>query len=383
MIKLFLLLILLVPVKVLAYAHFIGHGYTSCLNCHYTPFGGGQLNDYGRAVSATAISSRDLYPNSWDEEKIAYTSGFLFRKPKQNWLRTQINYRGFEITQNPGSSKNQTKQWITMQADVRATLKFGENDKFIISGDYGKAPSPLQGLEGEDYQKYRSRNHFLGFRPTPKLGIYAGLMDKVYGLRVIEHTAFSRTSTQTTQNDQTHGLAAHYLGESWEGGVHAFVGNLVQDEEFRMKGFSSMVEKTIFDSHRVGASVQSSKNNFIKLDSYSLHARLNLKDGAALLAEVGESHRKTENETGDRTSRFGLLQTYVRPWRGIYLFSNIEYLKNDTSIDNYAVRWGPGIQYFPIQRVELRADIYNTRNFAPSSSVLDTWTYLYQVHVWL
>ena len=65
-----------------SYANFIGHGYPSCINCHFNPFGNGQLTDYGRAVSATAISAKTFYPKSWNEEKIAYTSGFLFRKPK-------------------------------------------------------------------------------------------------------------------------------------------------------------------------------------------------------------------------------------------------------------------------------------------------------------
>jgi len=45
-----------------AYPNFIGHGYTSCINCHYNPFGGGPLTDYARAVAATTISSRNFYP---------------------------------------------------------------------------------------------------------------------------------------------------------------------------------------------------------------------------------------------------------------------------------------------------------------------------------
>lgn len=384
MIKFLLLLILLIPSLSWGYANFIGHGYTSCLNCHFNPFGGGQVNDYGRAVSATAISSRAFYPKDWDEEKIAYTSGFLFRKPKQNWLRTQVNYRGFELTRNPGSSNNESKQWLTMQADVRATIKFGENDRFVMSGDYGKTPYPMKPVSGTDYSTYRSRSHFIGYRFTPNVGVYAGLMDKVFGLRVIEHTAYSRSLTQTTQNDQTHGVAAQILGEKWEAGVHAFVGNLSQkDDTLRMKGGSMMLERTVFDLHRVGFSLQSSKNSYLTMNAYSVHSKFNLKEGSALLAEIGETSRKTANGNGDRTSRYGLLQTYLRPWRGFYVLNNIEYLKNDTALDAYTVRWGPGIQYFPIQRVELRADLYNTRNFTPGTSTMDSWMFLYQMHVWL
>lgn len=377
-----LLLLSLLPTGALGYANFIGHGYTSCLNCHFNPFGGGQLNDYGRVVSATAISSGALYPESVKEEQVAYMSGFLFRKPKQNFLRTQVNYRGFQLYRNPNGA-NEKKTWLTMQADVRATLKFGEGDKFIVSGDYGKTPTPLNGLSGKEYENYRSRSHYIGYRFKPTFGVYAGLMDKVFGLRVIEHTAYSRIATQTTMNDQTHGVAGHFLGKEWEGGAHIFAGNLAQDADIRMKGISTMVEKTIFDLHRVGFSLQSSRNTYFNLNAASVHGKFNLKEGSALLSEIGQTVRKTDNGSEDRTSRYGLLQTYIRPWRGFYVFSNIEYLKNDISIDNYTVRVGPGIQYFPIQRIELRADLYNIRNFTPDTSTIDSWMFLYQMHVWL
>lgn len=372
----------LVNFKVSAYTQFIGHGYTSCLNCHFNPSGGGPLNDYGRVVSATLISSGALYPDSWGEEKVAYTSGFLFRTPKQNFLRTQINYRGFQVVQNPGSSRTEQKRWINMQADARLILKFGENDRFVAVGNYGYAPLP-ESLQDKDEPEWRSREHYLGFRVTPKFGVYAGLMDKVFGIKVIEHIAFSRVAPEVQQNDQTHGVLAHYLGERWEVFAHGFAGNLTQQEELRMKGGSLSLERTVFDIHRLGASFMSSKNNFQELLSYSGHARLNLKDGSAVLAELGQVDRKTENGSDDRTMRYGLMQTYLRPFRGLYFLTNIEYFKRNVDESDYTVRWGPGVQYFPIQRIELRFDAYNTRNFAPKASTRDSWMYLVQTHIWL
>lgn len=377
-----ILLLLTLSFKVSAYTQFIGHGYTSCLNCHFNPSGGGPLNDYGRVVSATLISSGALYPDSWGEEKVAYTSGFLFRKPKQNWLRTQINYRGFQVVQNPGSSRTEQKRWINMQADARLILKFGQNDRFVAVGNYGYAPLP-ESLKDAGEPEWRSREHYLGFKVTPKFGLYAGLMDKVFGIKVIEHIAFSRVAPEVQQNDQTHGVLAHYLGEKWEVFAHGFAGNLTQDEELRMKGGSLSLERTVFDLHRLGASFMSSKNNFQELLSYSGHARMNLKDGSAVLAELGQVDRKTENGSDDRTMRYGLMQTYLRPFRGLYFLANIEYFKRNVDESDYTVRWGPGVQYFPIQRIELRFDTYNTRNFSPEASTKDSWMYLVQTHIWL
>lgn len=375
------LFLILISGTASAYTQFIGHSYTSCLNCHYNPSGGGPLNDYGRVVSATAISSDAFLPKTWNEEKVAYTSGFLFRKPKQDWLRTQFNYRGFQVVQNPGSTKTEQKRWINMQADARLVLKFGQNDRFIMVGNYGYAPLPES--FGDDEPEWRSREHYVGFRVTPKFGLYAGLMDKVFGIKVIEHIAFSRQAPEVMQNDQTHGVLAHYLGEKWEFFAHGFAGNLTQDEDLRMKGGSFSFEKTAFDIHRIGASVMSSKNEYQDLLSYSAHARMNLKEGSAILTEIGQVDRKSENGSDDRTMRYGLMQTYLRPFRGLYFLTNIEYFKRDVEESDYTVRWGPGLQYFPVQRIELRFDAYNTRNFAPQSSTKDSWMYLLQTHVWL
>ncbi len=366
-----------------AYVNFIGHGYTSCLNCHFNPFGGGPLNDYGRAVSATAISSRLFYPKTISEEKLAYMSGFLFRKPKQEFIRTQLNYRGFQYVSNPGSSRIETKEWIDMQLDGRLILKFGESDKFIAVANYGFAPRPRGRENGKRQDEWRSREHYVGYRLSQRIGLYAGLMDKVFGLRVLEHIAFSRSTPQVTQNDQVHGLTGHFLLNEWEGGAQAFVGNLHQEQQLRMKGASFMVERTVLGSHRLGASVMKSENNFLQLTSYSAHARMNLKEGAAILAELGQTHRKTENGSDDRTARYGLLQTYLRPMRGLYAFNNIEFLKRDIVEDGYTVKWGPGVQFFPFQRVELRFDLSNTRNFSAVNSTKDTWMYLFQTHIWL
>lgn len=378
----FVFTLLLFSSQVFAYSNFIGHGYTSCLNCHFNPTGGGPLNDYGRVVSATLISSNAFYPASMTEEQVAHTSGFLFRKPKQDWLRTQVNYRGFQLVNHPGGRK-ETKRWINMQLDARAIVKFGENDRFVAVGNFGYAPSPQTLPTKEKQSDWRSREYYLGYRFTPKVGVYAGLMDKVFGLKVIEHIAFSRTVPQAAQNDQVHGVMAHYLGEKWETTGQFFLGNMGQDENIRSKGASLTTERTIFDNHRLGLSVLKSKNEFFDLSVASLHTRINLKEGSALLAEFGQSSRKTANKSDDRSERYGLLQTYLRPFRGLYFLTNVEYYQANIKEEPYIVRWGPGVQYFPIQRVELRLDVYNTRSFNPSSSAYDSWMYLFQTHLWL
>jgi hypothetical protein len=184
-------------------------------------------------------------------------------------------------------------------------------------------------------------------------------------------------------NDQTYGVTGHYANDKWEGGVHAFIGNFNQDSPYRMKGASTMWERTVFKAHRLGASFMTQKNDFLSMNSYSVHGRFNFREGSALLAELGETHRTSHDNTAAANSRFGLLQGSVRPWRGVYFLTNVDYQRVDLNQSNYTVRWGPALQYFPIQRVELRTDVYDTRNFAPNTASKDSWTYLLQTHIWL
>jgi len=365
-----------------AYPHFIGHGYPSCLNCHYNPLGNGPLTDYGRSVGADLVSSGMFYPQNWSDEKVASLSGFLFRTPVQDHIRTQLNYRGLYLIQNPGTSIEK-KQWINMQADGQLILKFLEDDKLTFVGDFGYSP-PEQPIPGEDpNKKFRSREYYVGYRFSPAIGVYAGFMDKAYGIRVAEHIDFSRVIPQVTQDDQTHGVMVHFVNEEWEAAVQGFVGNLQQASDLRQKGFSAIVEHSLNEIHRIGFSVMKTSGEYLSLLSGAVHGRFSLKDGSAVLVELGQTRKTTQNGTGDRNSRYGLLQTYLRPIRGLYFLANIEYLKGDVMNDSTTVRWGPGVQFFPVQKLELRLDVDDSRNFNPNASTVDNWMILLQTHVWL
>jgi hypothetical protein len=287
------------------------------------------------------------------------------------------------MVQNFGGA-NSKSSWITMQASGQLILKFLTDDRLTVVGEFGYNPSSSQSRSaGQSSKILRSREHSVGYRIKPEVGVYAGFMDKAYGIRVAEHIAFSRMTTETTQNDQTYGVMVHGIKSGFEGALHGFVGNLAQSSNLRQKGFSMQLEHELLSDHRIGASFMNSRNDFMRLTSYAFHSRFSLNDGSALLLEYGQTQRKSDSGVGSRISRYGLLQTYSRPIQGLYLIANIEYLKTDLSSDTIAVRWGPGIQYFPVQKLELRADLYDTRIFNPNASTQDDWTLLLQTHLWL
>lgn len=370
--------------KVQAYPNFIGHGYNSCITCHYNPFGNGPINDYGRAVSATAIGGRGFYDDHKPEELLSQESGFFFKQPVSKHFRPQLSYRGLLLKRNFGEAAEKT-EYIHMQADANLVVKFGEQDRFIGSATFGYAPVPrsLQNTAaGDKIDEYRTREHYLGFRPKAEWGIYAGLMDKTFGVRIVEHTSYARTTPQLTMDDQSHGVTFHYNKPLFEAGLNVFVGNLTQDAGLRMKGWAGTFEYTLLEKNRLGLSMMTQANDFLELDAYAGHIRSGLDNSSSLIFELGRVDKTPKISGTKKIEYYANLQNHIKATRGFYILNSVEYYKNHND-KSYRVRFGPSLQYFPMSRVELRVDLYNTRNFNQQVSIKDRWDLMAQVHLWL
>lgn len=362
-----------------AYPHFVGLGYTSCITCHYNPFGNGPLNDYGRALSATAVSARWFYPDYKTEEQIADQSGFFFERPKNDYFRPSFDYRGLLLKRDFGEDIEDT-EYINMMADFNVVFK-NKAGNYFFSTTLGYAPRPksLKNSD-EEVKKYRLREMYVGARPWANIGLYAGLMDKIYGIRVAEHSSYSRSITNLSQNDQSYGVQAHWAHSLFEAGFGYFVGNLVQDAKLRQKGWSTKIDYIISHKSTVGISYLSSSSEFLKSYMQAFHFKTTVGKGSAFMAEYGKVTKEAVLTDSKSEHQYGFAQAYLKTTRGIYLINSLEYLREmdgDTKL-----RFGPGIQVFPIQRLEFRFELYNSRNFSDKASTKDSWDFLGQVHSW-
>ena len=249
----YLALLILTPNLASAYPEFIGYKYTTCLTCHYNGQGNGPLNEYGRALFAAELSAKHFAFGKTDEQ-LGEGSGF-FANTLPKWLKPGIKARNLVFRPNPGGpGKVRT---ILMQAEANAAILFDQEQKFIFVGSYGYVPVPnrLRGLPvADDTKEWISREHYFRYMASDKLWLYAGMTDKVYGLRIVNHTAYSRARTGLAMNDQTHGVIAHYIESSWELTGHAFAGNMFQDADVRQAGGSAMFEYEVAEAWRLGIS---------------------------------------------------------------------------------------------------------------------------------
>lgn len=363
------------------YASFIGYGYTSCMTCHYNPHGNGQLNDYGRALFATEIAARVFRDPKTTDEELGNQSSFLFSQPAPGMFKPSIKYREIYVTSSPGGS-NATKKYV-MQADAGFALHFDPNDKYILVMSAGYTPRPLNSDVKTGAWNYNllSREHYLRVQLSDEQFMSVGLMDIVYGLRLVDHTGANRKSIGLDMNDQVHGVLYDYSKEKWLFGLHGFVGNQMRDEISRITGASTTLEYELREKLTVGASYLMGSTQTGKQTLFGLHSRAGVGKGSSLLTEWGMN--KVQPKTGDATTgAYGIVSGTMRIIRGLDFESVFEMVKasmQDSSPENY--KFSFGFIYFPAQRIELRVQASDNRLLSPSEVKGDTWFMQSQLHL--
>lgn len=377
--------LLLAPQISFAYPDFIAYGYTACITCHYNGQGNGPLNDYGRALFTTEVASRAVFNDKLSEEEIAAKSGFLGSTELPWWIRPGIKYRGLYFVNNPGSDAA-VKKYITMQADLNVAIPLDQKTKFLIvaSGGYQPTPASAQGQKDPENKNFISHEHYLRWQMTKELFTYFGTMDKVFGIRTADHTAYSRAITRNGQNDQSTGIIAQYYGEGWELTGNGFVGNLAQekDEKLRQKGGSIMYEHDTAEKNRIGTAVMISSNDYVGINRVEFHSKLGLEKGNSMLTEVGFFNYNPKADPNKDWGGYLLLQGVYLMERGYNVISQIEYMNASLSPkDPDLTRWTFGLLAFPMPRVEFRATFVNGRSITDTTVGKDQWMLQTQLHL--
>lgn len=369
-----------------AYPQFIGYKYNTCLTCHFNSQGSGQLNDYGRALWATEIAGR-AFVKDMSVESLGEMSRFLGKKQLPWWIRLGAKFRQIWIRSNPTRSTAQSRD-ILMQADMNVALFTSQSQRFGFISTFGYAGEELQQLNeftGRGDSAFISREHYFRWQTTDSLWLYLGKMDKVYGIRHANHTAYSRARNGLSQNDQAHGLVAHYIKSNWELSLNVFAGDLTQEEEFQEQGASVMFEYDLKDNLRLGVSTLVSETDSFERSLVGFHSKSGLGHGVSFLNEVGliSSASKLGSNPDDQIGYYLYSEAMQKIIRGYHVFATAQAFKNDMKGEvPDSLRLGMGFLIFPLQRFEFRFDVENTRSLSSGAEVReDAWAFYGQVHL--
>lgn len=375
----FFFILCILTLNAWAYPQFISKGYTNCLTCHYNPYGNGPLTDYGRAVAASALADRLFVPKSISDEDLGNASGFLGSTPKNRWFRPAYDYRQLNLDRAINNPDDRESQSIVMQNDATVTLQFGKRNNFIITGTYTYLP---ESNPNADEVETFSPEHYIGYRPIKELGIYVGKMDKLFGIRVPDHTSYSKTSNNLGLRTQSHGALAHYLGKDFEVGLQYFDGDKEVSEDEQTNGIASKFEYNLTQNVRVGVSyMRETLTNDDIQDVKAALLKARIGESSSTMVEVGQNDKQLD-AGGEKSSRYAFWQSHLYLKRGMYFMMTFEYLKSNLDEDSHQYRVSPGFQYFPWQRVEVRFDLQNNKSYGDLLNTADRWDLLGQLHLW-
>lgn len=376
-----LLSLLLLPLLSHAYPDFISYGYRTCITCHYNGQGGGALNDYGRAVWASEITAKTFTGRTSDDE-LAERSGFLGKRELPWYIRPGLKYRGLYVVAPFGSSE-QVERWIHMQGEANVAIHLDKRQEKVIVASYGYMPTPQRFSTSteEKPENWLSREYYLRWQLEKKQYLYVGLMDKFYGIKHPDHTAFNRNLTRNSMNDQTHGVAYQYFADKYDFVGHLFLGNLSQEEELRQKGASFIYEYAVAKPFTVGATAQWLDNKFLDQKNVAFISRLSFEKGKSFLLELGlrDDLNKTSND--NTFGYYSYLQGVILIKRGYNLLTTYQSAKTElTSSSPIRHRITVGGLFFPYPKTEFRFEAVNSRTASPGNTSSDQWSVLGQVH---
>ncbi len=377
--KLILLISLLFTSVTQAYPDFIGYSYSSCITCHYNGHGGGALNDYGRALYATEITARHVFSKKTDEEEVAAMSGFLGSTQMPWWIRPGLKYRGLWLQMDPGSKRSLDK-YISMQNDVNLTLFADKRQNFTLV-----TTATYTGLEPY-YGKVNTwfmKEYYLRYKHSNNLWMYLGQLDKVFGIRNVDHTAVNRKAITLGQFDQSQGFVGHLTYPEWDFAFNGFLGNAAQEDAEKQKGFSLSGEYQLYEKFKIGGSFLSSASDLTRWKLLAFHTRMGLSKGSAIMTEMGLKE-KTDKKTNDPAilGTYLLVETLVSLGRGYNLLSVVEHSKSDINASSPEnIKWSLGAMIFPLPRTEFRFMATNAKTYAETSGTQDAWALQGQFHL--
>jgi hypothetical protein len=369
---------ILVP-SAFAYPDFIGYGYSSCATCHYNGLGGGALNDYGRALFATEITARDVFPKNMDEEDIAGMSGFLWKGQLPWWFRPGLKFRSLWFEQNPGS-KASLDRYINMQDDINLNFFLDKKQNFAIITTTTYVENDPQ--RNRNYAFFE-KEYYLRWRLNNNFWVYLGQMDIAYGIRHADHTAANRAPLGLDQFSQSQGVITHFTYPTWDIALNAFFGNGSVQESQKEKGFSATGEYQVFEKFKVGGSVLTEESQVDKRQLAALTTRMGLSKGSSVIAEAGLNNYTNKVTNADaQLGSYAWLETLINIRRGYNILTSIEHSKTNINKSSPEVmNWSIGAMIFPLPRMEFRFAAVNGKVFDQNSGQYDNWMLQTQFHL--
>jgi hypothetical protein len=195
-----------------AYPQFtLALGSDRCTACHFSPAGGGLLNDFGRDESGDTLSGRG-------DGRFAHGA---WTPP--SWLALGADVR---LAAGLKQLADQERELLAfpMQADTYTRIVVSRVSLNLTIGLNGAARSRADGANPLSY--VASRQHYLMYESSSgNMTVRAGRFFPVFGVRTQDHTAYPRRYMDQSTLEEPYALEVGISGSTWDGHLAGFIGN--------------------------------------------------------------------------------------------------------------------------------------------------------------
>ncbi len=350
-------------------------GTSRCSQCHFSPAGGGLINNYGRSAAGEDLST-------WEGD-----GGFLHGVVElPSWLALGYDGRLAFLRHEAGNSEGPKNALFPMQADAQVRVAGGGFSALATVGFRGQARTAPEKLAPDNPKpsaasRVISREHYLMWRPAA-LGPYvrAGRFFAPYGLRLAEHTTYVRRDLGFNLLEESYGLSAGILKNEWEIHATGFVPDGLRDMGGRDTGFALMAERRVAGLAALGLSARVGYYKDARRFQGGPFARAYIeKIKTQLMFEADVVNGK--GATGPAANQLaGYLGATVFPVKGLWLSVYGERLQTDIKVKGTATDALNGqINWFPYPHLEVAL----TGRLQSPQGQESARTLLFQLHYYL
>jgi hypothetical protein len=177
---------------------FLSRQYTRCTNCHFSATGGGLLTPYGRSLSRQELSTFGASPSGEGREQ-----EFLFGalRDATGPVKLGIELRPSHLDLS-GPGYDATRD-LLMNAEIQAAFTHGGWTAYAALGRQPRGDDP----------RIASFEHWIGYRSERGVGVRAGRFLPAYGVRLADHSSFTRARLGLDNEDQVYAVELSYAGE--------------------------------------------------------------------------------------------------------------------------------------------------------------------------
>lgn len=328
------------PGRAEAYPQFqLSTGAERCTACHFSPAGGGLLNDYGRDEAGGTISRRG---------DGRFLHG-LWEPPR--WLQLGADLRGAAAIRY--RDRDRELLAFPMQADAYVRAGGAGISVNVVAGLRGGARDPQPPL----VERIVSREHYVMYEHGSGAYVRAGRFFPVFGLRSQDHTAFVRRYLGFHTLEEPYGVAAGIHGDGWEAHASGFVPRPIEllGAGPRASGAALYAERRFCDVFALAGQARIAVSSDDRRIAGGVIAKRWIPSAALMvLAELDVQHQAFTGGAGPgRLQLAGYAGASRFVARGVMLGAAYHRWQPDLMLRSARDAFEINAQYFPLAHVEL------------------------------